>query len=627
MADKKKKTVKQKKSARKPGSKKIPTSKNVKKRVPTKKTAHKKKKSLKPSRKKTIIKWCIVALIWLVIFMIGFVSWCVLDLPRIDYLMDQSRRQSITFYDRQGQKINSYGDAQKIVKLENLPEYVPQAVLAIEDHRFYSHFGFDIWGTLRAATTNLFSMKWKQGGSTITQQLAKNVFLTPEKTIKRKVQELILSFWLERNFSKDQILSIYLQRIYFGQGCYGIESASEKFFRKSAKELSLEEAALLAGIIKAPTHYNPIRHYENSIKRSHLVLDNMVQYNFIDSLEAMIAKSSESITLYPSYSGSKRYFTDWAMRELKQLSGIKEHDLNILTTLDTNLQKKAEKAISQTLESLDEKLQIALITLSPQGEVLAMIGGRNYHQSQFNRSYQALRQPGSAFKLFTYLAGLQNGWTPETKMIDQKVYVNGWSPQNYTKKHYGEMTLREAFARSINTIPVKISQKIGLKKIIRVAQKMGITTSLKKHPSIVLGSQGTSLIELTKAYAIIANQGRPIQTHGIKVIENNDSVNIYRRSYSKLPPLFTQNQIQQIQEMLRYVVTHGTGKKAYLPHSLGGKTGTSSQNRDAWFIGYTNKYVTGIWVGYDDNQPMKDISGSNVPAIVWKNFMTSAYTD
>lgn len=575
-----------------------------------------------------LIKWLLILFIWLALFSSIAVTWSLLNLPETESIQI-SRQPSITFLDKDGRIIASYGDVYgQSIQFSDLPENLINAVIVTEDKSFFSHPGVDFKGIIRAAYTNIKKRRIVQGGSTITQQLAKNLFLTPERSFTRKLHELILSFWLEMRFSKEQILSIYLNRVYLGSGTYGVQAASEKYFNKKVEDLSLYESAVIASLLKAPSKYNPIANFELSKKRASLVLNNMAKNNMISIKEVNKAKFNN--TKYSKFTNapkSTRYFVDWLLPRVKSYVGEIEKDLIVRTTLDVKLQKIAEKSLIKVNSKFESAEQSSLVALDLNGGIIAMIGGTDYGDTQFNRVTQAKRQPGSAFKLFVYLAGLESGFSPNDTIIDSKIDIEGWSPKNYKNEYRGEVTLREAFSKSINTVAVKISETIGREKVIDVAKSMGITSPILNSPSLALGTSEVTLLELTSAYNVLANNGNGVFSYGIRSIEDTDGEILFSRKLQGTGKVLESSIVGKMTKMMEQTIQSGTGKNAKLNRPAAGKTGTSQSLRDAWFIGFTSNIVVGVWFGNDNDSPMKKITGGTAPAILWKDFMTAAHRD
>ncbi|MFL2679854.1 MAG: transglycosylase domain-containing protein [Alphaproteobacteria bacterium] len=563
----------------------------------------------------------------MILFLSIAVTWSLLNLPETESIQI-SRQPSITFLDKQGRIIASYGDIYgQTIQFKNLPKNLINAVIVTEDQSFFSHFGVDPKGIARAVYVNLKAGKIVQGGSTITQQLAKNLFLTPERSFTRKLHELILSFWLEMRFSKEQILSIYLNRVYLGSGTYGVQAASEKYFNKKVEELNLYECALIASLLKAPSRYNPIANQKLSRVRTSKVLENMAKNKLISLKSVSDAKlSNKKYDKFTSAPKSTRYFVDWLLPRVKLYLGEINEDLIVRTTLDVKLQGIAEESVNNVTEKFKSADQSALVTLGMNGGVLAMIGGRDYGDSQFNRVTQAQRQPGSAFKIFVYLAGILSGYSPSDLIVDSEIDINGWSPQNYKKEYKGEVSLNEAFSKSINTVAVKLSEGIGRENVIKMARAMGVNSPILNSPSLALGTSEVNLLELTSAYNILANNGNGVFVHGIRSIENTSGKVLFMREGQGPGKILDDTVVSIMTKMMESTIESGTGRKAKINRPAAGKTGTSQSLRDAWFIGFTSDLVVGVWFGNDDDSPMENITGGTAPAILWSNFMKKAHS-
>jgi penicillin-binding protein 1A len=467
-----------------------------------------------------------------------------------------------------------------------------------------------------------------QGGSTITQQLAKTVFLTPERSVARKVREALLALWLEHHFSKDQILEIYLNRVYLGAGTFGVDAAAHRYFNKSAARLNLYESAVIAGLLKAPTRFNPTRDKDKAAARAAQVLDLMVDTGAIGQQQAAAAENSGIELKHVALAKpGMRYFADWIADQVRDFAGTADRDLTVRTTLDPRMQSIAEAVISNTLARRglqDVVSQGALVAMTPDGAVRAMVGGRDYNESQFNRATQAQRQPGSAFKPFVYLAGIEAGLRPEDRFVDGPIQIGNWRPHNYTNKYLGEISLSAAIAESVNTIAVQVAQRAGIAQVIAVANRLGITSELARDASIALGTNEVNLLELVSAYAPFANGGTGVLAYGIGEIRDSAGNLVYRRSGSGSGRVMPPEEAALMNELLGGVIAHGTGRAAALPRPAAGKTGTTQEYRDAWFIGYTADLVAGIWFGNDDNTPMNKVTGGSLPAPAWKAFMLAA---
>lgn len=571
--------------------------------------------------------WGAISCVWMGIFAGGTVFYLALGLPNTDTLWDVDGSPGVTFVATDGTVLlNRGGFAGTAIHLNELPEFLPQAVMAIEDRRFYSHYGIDPRGLARAIYTNIKRGAFVQGGSTITQQLAKNVFLAPERTLTRKVRELLLAFWLEARFTKDQILTLYLNRVYLGAGTYGVEAASQRYFSKSARDLNVSEAAMLAGLLKAPSRYAPTRDLQLSQDRAATVLASMVQAGFLSQADGQTAYDHPATLKGFGGSGSVNYVADYIADGLESYTGNPRASLRVMTTINTNMQKTAEKVIEQALARDGKKLnvsQVALVAMTPDGAIRAMIGGRSYRQSQFNRAVQAKRQPGSAFKPIVYLTALEDGLTPDSLRVDTPITVEGWTPKNYSKTHKGIMTVRDALAKSVNTIAVQISEEVGRERVIKTARKLGIASRMRPHPALALGTFEVSLLEITAAYAPFANGGFGVLPHVIDDVETSAGSRLYHRQGSGPGRVISQRALGAMNNMLMETVRTGTGRRASLGNRpAAGKTGTSQGFRDAWYIGYTADLVVGVWVGNDDGSSMNKVTGGGLPAAIWKDFMS-----
>jgi len=574
-----------------------------------------------------LLRLGLLLVLWVAILGGGAIGYFALTLPDTSQLGVSLRRPTVTILAEDGSTLANLGDLfGEPLTLKQMSPFLPQAVIATEDRRFYGHFGIDPIGLLRAAAVNLRARHVVQGGSTITQQLAKILFLTPERSLSRKIRETLLALWLERRFAKDQILEIYLNRVYLGAGTYGVDAAAHRYFGKSAAKLTLFESAVIAGLLKAPTRFSPANGRERAVARAGQVLENMVEARFISATDAAAAEKQGSTLAVVGRPGS-RYFADWVADQIREFAGAGDRDVTIRTTLDPRLQAAAEAAIADILARSGPKnavTQGALVALSPDGAVRAMVGGRDYGHSQFNRATQAQRQPGSAFKPFVYLAGLEAGLRPSDHFIDAPIRVGDWQPHNYTNRYQGDMTIAEGLAQSINTIAVQVAERAGIAKVIAAANRLGITSDLAKDASIALGTNEVNLLELVSAYAPFANGGIGVLAYGISEIRDSEGRTVYRRAGSGPGLVVAPELAGMMTDMLARVVDHGTGKAAALPRPVAGKTGTTQEYRDAWFIGYTADLVAGVWLGNDDNTPMNRVTGGSLPALAWRNFMLSA---
>ncbi len=591
--------------------------------------------------------YALLACLWLGIAGFCFLAYCALTLPDLKAVEALRRRPMILVLDRNDQPIAEYGDrAASPVPLSAMPVYLPNAVIATEDRRFYSHYGVDPFGLLRALFTNIAHGHTVQGGSTLTQQLAKNLFLTPERNLKRKVQEALLALWLERTYTKQQIIEAYLNRVYFGAGAYGVEAAAQTYFGKPVGQINLREAALLAGLLKAPSRYSPRNSPEEANARTNVVLAVMKDAELLSTAdEKKLAKTPPLAKQRVTTGGQGRYFADWVMQQAQDIVGDMQSDLVIRTTLDRNLQIKAEAATAQILDKdgvASRAGQAAAVLIdneeAEQGAVRVLIGGRDYQDSQYDRAIMALRQPGSSFKPFVYLAGLEAGLQPSTVMTDAPRSYGKYTPGNYDGKYHGEVTLREALAQSYNTIAVQVLDYAGVDRTRRIAKKLGITSEQPRDLSMALGSGAVTPYELVGAYAALANGGRAVAPYAIREIRVaglglgmvgaglNGEV-LYSHTAVTLPQVVDADQVATLTGMMMGVVTHGTGTAAALgDRQVAGKTGTSSDYRDAWFAGFTAAHTLAVWVGNDDNSQMKKVTGGGIPARLWHEVMVAAET-
>ncbi|MGL4325204.1 MAG: transglycosylase domain-containing protein [Beijerinckiaceae bacterium] len=577
-----------------------------------------------------VIYWSFVLGLWAIIGAGGLVAYHFTKLPPIDQIAVPKRPPNIAILAADGTLLANRGETGgRTITFGELPPYLPKAFIAIEDHRFRSHFGVDPIGITRAVIKNVTGKGGMQGGSTLTQQLAKNIFLTQERTASRKIQEAILALWLEHKFSKDQILELYLNRVYFGSGAYGVEAASQKYFGKSARAVSLQESAILAGLVQAPSRLAPNRNPDAAQARAALVLAAMARENFIDDKQAKIAIARPAEAIRPGGASTANYAADYVMDVLDDFVGNIETDITVQTTIDGRLQTAAEKTIVDELDAKGAKFGVsqgALVAMTPDGAVKALVGGRNYSESQFNRVITAKRQPGSAFKPFVYLAALEAGLTPESIRDDSPVSYRGWSPENYSRQYSGPVSLTKALALSLNTVAVKLGQEVGPRAVVRVAQRLGINSPLQANASLALGTSEVSPIELVAAYAVIANGGTGIIPHVITQVKAADGKVIYKRKPAAIGRVIEHDKDAMLQAMMRETLQVGTARKADLPGwDAAGKTGTTQDFRDAWFVGFTGHLVTGVWFGNDDNSPTKKATGSNLPVESWSRFMKVAH--
>ncbi len=572
--------------------------------------------------------WSAVLAVWGLIFLVVFFAVFARGLPDTSSLYQVDRQPSITYLDRNGALIATRGTQMAPpADLDALPDYVPAAFIAIEDRRFYHHPGFDPIGMMRAMATNVRAGRVVQGGSTLTQQLAKNLFLTPDQNMRRKVQELMLAVWLEMKFSKKEILALYLNRVYFGAGAYGIEAASQRYFDKSAKNLTVGEAALLAGLLKAPSRYSPVSESERAAARATVVLNEMEEAGVITAAQREQAVTQPVIVSRTLATQHAQYFIDWLDKSIRSLVGEPTEDMVVETTLDLTLQTAAERSVRRILDRDAGKgvQQAALVALDGDGRVRAMIGGSSYADSQFNRAVDAKRQAGSAFKPFVYLAAVEAGYTPQTPVVDQPITIGNWSPRNYSGTFSGNMTLAQAVAQSTNTVAAYVADQVGRDSVARAARRLGIESRIGLEPAMALGAVEVSPIEMATAYDAFANGGRRVDAYGISRIRTPQGRVIYQRQSGQSGQAINNPSLYYMNQMLRGVVTSGSGRSAAISgRDLAGKTGTTSDYKDAWFVGYTGGFVTAVWVGKDDNTAMRGVTGGSSPAAIWKGFMEAA---
>ncbi|UCI08983.1 transglycosylase domain-containing protein [Mesorhizobium sp. B1-1-8] len=576
-----------------------------------------------------LLYWCFVLCIWGGIAVAGIVVYYGAKMPAATTWSIPDRAPNIKIVSVDGGLIANRGmSGGEAVGLHEMSPYIPQAVVAIEDRRFYSHFGIDPIGLSRAMVTNLLGGHFSQGGSTLTQQLAKNLFLTPDRTLERKVQEVLLALWLEHKHSKDQILEMYLNRVYFGSGAYGVEAASRRYFGKSARDVSLSEAALLAGLLKAPSRLSPARDPKAAEERAQLVLAAMREEGKISDKEYKVALSAPA-TRSPSYwTGSENYVADTVMEELPDLIGDVRGDIIIDTTVDLTLQKLAEQSIRRLIDESGKKLNVtqgALVSIDDSGAVRAMVGGYDYSTSQFDRASEARRQPGSAFKPFVYMAALEAGRTPDSVRNDAPIKIGKWTPDNYGGKYYGKVTLATALAKSLNSVAAQLTMEVGPDAVVEAAHRMGIQSDLQANTSIALGTSEVTPLELTSAYVPFANGGYKPDIHFIRRITTADGKVLYNDSSGSAPRVLKADIVGMMNSMMTGTVEVGTAKKAAFNWPSAGKTGTSQNSRDAWFVGYTANLTTGVWFGNDDGSPMKKVTGGALPAQAWHEFMVAAH--
>ncbi|MFG1421048.1 transglycosylase domain-containing protein [Roseixanthobacter liquoris] len=577
-----------------------------------------------------LIKWGLILGLWALLAVAGVVAYEASKLPSMQTLMVPKRPPTVMIQAADGKPLATRGDmGGAAVPLKELPAYLPNAFIAIEDRRFYDHWGIDTVGLARAVFTNLTSGRVRQGGSTLTQQLAKNLFLTQERTFARKIQEVVLALWLEKKFSKSEILDLYMNRVYFGSGAYGVEAAAQRYFGKSARNVTLSEAAMLAGIVNAPSRLAPTRNLKAAQDRAALVLASMREQGLISPDMAKTALARPATVAKPTGPESIGYVADWVMEQLDSYVGELSGDVTVRTTVDANLQSVAQAAVSDTLAKSGAKYGVgqgALVSLDTDGAVKALVGGRSYEDSQYNRAVTARRQPGSSFKPFVYLTALERGLTPDTVREDAPIQLKGWRPENASHEYRGPVTLQTALALSLNTVSVRLALEVGPKAIVATAKRLGIASPLDPNPSIALGTSEVSVLELAAAYTPFANGGIGVIPYVIDSVKGADGKVLYARTTSGPGRVIAPEYVSMMNHMMEETLISGTGRRAELPGwDAAGKTGTSQDYRDAWFVGYTARFVTAVWLGNDDSSPTKKASGANLPAEIWSRYMKVAH--
>lgn len=575
--------------------------------------------NVKGNKKKRILKSRILAffinLFLVLLACVGlYVLFVFLQMPSLDAVLHETREPAIIFLDKNGREIRADGRIMgAAVSVDNLPPHVWQSIVAIEDKRFFEHGAISYRGTLRALVVNLFHGHFAAGGSTITQQTSKNIFLSRDKKISRKIQELILSVWLENRFTKNQILDLYINRVSLVGGMRGIDAAATILFGHGAHELSLAESAQIAAMLKAPSLYSPLKNPERNIKRAQIILSEMARQGYITTAEAQRAATELKPSPIHHNKNMFRYWTDFVHDEIESRIGEIDKDLYVYTTLNPDMQERIAISLSDNID----KYQGAIVVISTTGAILGMVGGDDYQVSQFNRAI-APRQPGSAFKPVVYLVALENGMTPESYVNDSPFSIGDYNPKNYDERYYGGINLATAFAKSVNSVPLKLTKEYGIDSVLNMAARLGVGANLKREYSTVLGASEMNLLDLTTIYSVIWNDGKSVHPYSITKIMDSGGNIIYTRNPSDEITVLQPQTVEYMQTLLREVVTKGTGKRANAPNVLGGKTGTSNDNRDAWFVGATNDYVVGVWVGNDDNSPMDSkITGGTLPATIF----------
>ena len=557
--------------------------------------------------------------------LLGNIAFAAPELPQLPAI---KREPQITYVDRTGVVLGVRGGRfAPPVNLAAVPAYVPAAFVAIEDRRFYEHQGVDAIGIARALVADAIKGHAAQGASTITQQLARNLYLTNDRNLQRKATEALYAIQLERTYSKQQILGMYLSRAYFGEGAYGLEAASQRYFAKSARQLSIREAAMLAAVMKAPTNYNPAANPEKSAERTKLVLDAMVETGAITAAQRAAALNQKPKVWKDGPTSAAGYFLDWIDGQTRQLVGAPKGDMVVETTLDLASEQAAAEAVKDTVSRYAKQKvgQAAVVTLDAQGRVRAMVGGTDYETSPFNRAVDAHRQAGSSWKPFVYLTAMEQGRTPETVAVDEPITIANWSPRNYEDGFAGPMTLQAAFAQSINTVAARLADEVGRPNVAATARRLGIVSPINTDPAMALGTTLVEPIEMAQAYAAFSNGGLRVNAYGIERIRAAGGQVLWTRKSTPAVQAIANPALSELQQLMRGVIASGTGTRAAIPgYDLAGKTGTTSDYKDAWFCGFTGGVTTVVWMGRDDAQPMRRITGGIAPAELWRSYMKVA---
>ncbi|QRI65851.1 PBP1A family penicillin-binding protein [Shinella sp. PSBB067] len=568
----------------------------------------------------------------------GFVLLLALALPAFEETKGDWRAQSdfaVTFLDRYGNEIGHRGIIHEdSVPIDELPDHLIKAVLATEDRRFFTHFGIDFLGLARAMNENARAGGVVQGGSTLTQQLAKNLFLSNERTIERKVKEAFLALWLEANLSKKEILRLYLDRAYMGGGTFGVAAAAQFYFGKNVTDVNLAESAMLAGLFKAPARYAPHVNLPAARARANEVLTNLVQGGLMTEGQVIAARRNPASVIDRNEKTAPDFFLDWAFDEVQRIAKpFAQHSLIVRTTIDMGLQAAAEEAVESGLRQYGESYRVkqgALVMVENGGAVRAMVGGRDYGESQFNRATRALRQPGSSFKAYTYAAAMEAGMTPETTIVDAPISWGGWSPQNYGRSYAGRISLMTAMAKSINTVPVRLAKdKLGTKRIAEIARQMGVETPLRTDKTMPLGTSEVTVLDQATAYAVFPADGVQSRRHGISQIINYDGDILYDFGRDAPPPrrILSEGATSSMNRIFVTIPVNGTARRGALDRGIvsGGKTGTTQAYRDAWYVGFTGNYTTAVWYGNDDYTSTNNMTGGSLPAMTFKRLMDYAH--
>ncbi|MDR3508542.1 MAG: PBP1A family penicillin-binding protein [Caulobacteraceae bacterium] len=549
-------------------------------------------------------------------------------LPDVSNLNNVRREPTITYVDRSGLVLGMRGGRYgPPVNLDRLPAYVPAAFVSIEDRRFYEHWGFDPVGMARALARDVTKGRTAEGASTITQQLARNLFLTPDQTMERKAQEIALAVMIEQKYTKKQILALYLSRVYFGNGAYGLEAAAQRYFNKPASKLTVAEAAALAAVLKSPTHYNPADEPQRSAERSALVLAAMVDTGAITPVQQKRALAHPAHATSQVASAAANYFIDWVDGQTRQMIGQPKQDMVVDTTLDLPLDEIAAKTAANVVARNGKAgiEQAALVSVDGAGRVRALIGGVSYGDSQYNRAVSARRQAGSSWKPFVYLTAVEAGATPDTPVVDEPVTINGWSPHNYENRFEGPMRLQDALAHSINTVAARLADQVGRPQVAQTAHRLGVASTINTDPAMALGTTQVSPLEMAQAYSTFADGGAQAPVYGIERIRTAAGQVVFQHRADVRPQVIANPALSEMNQMLRGVIASGTGTKAAIPgYDVAGKTGTTSDYKDAWFCGYSGGVTTVVWLGRDDATPMVRVTGGGAPAELWRGYMLAA---
>ena len=590
-------------------------------------------KQEKPKKKRRIFRvflyWFTVIFIWTTMTLLGAISYYALTLPDPSQAGLDKKPPNVTIIASNGDIIAKRGMRRQHIRLKEMPKHLVDAVLSIEDSRFYYHIGFDPYGMLRAIWVNYRTGQVVQGGSTITQQLAKNLFLSSQRTFARKAKEILAAFWLEMHLSKTEILELYLNRMYYGAGAYGIEAASYQYFEKSTKELTLSEASLLAGLLKAPSRYSPTRNRKASRNRTKLVLNRMRILGKISKKDVRTATQYPAKIRHQSKDQDFSYVVDWILEQIPGFVGETGKDLIVRTTINPRLQKLMQQGIANIMQKYSRRKragEAAAVMINKYGAIQALSGGRSHKVSPFNRAVRAKRQPGSAFKPFVFLAALESGYSTRSIVQDRPIRIGTWRPRNYAGYHRGPITVQHAMTKSVNSVAVRLFLKAGRGRVIQAARRLGISSEIHHKPSLALGTAEVSLLELTAAYVPFSNGGRGIVPYVIKSIEDINGKKLYRRIGKGPGRIISRRHVNAMNRMMNSVIVRGTGQAAYFRgQAMAGKTGTSQSFRDAWFLGYTPYYTMGVWVGNDDNTNMRSVTGGSIPAVIWNYVMRNAH--